>query len=171
MSGGFRNRTASLFGCATLMVSLLLALPARADVYKCLVAGKTVYQDAPCVAASGTKLHFSGRDGAGTTMGGTAGAARVASGGSVAALGQQIERAEAESRAVHAAWQREVAALGARVRGLPAAQVDPQVKALYQQWNPRMVAADRLVDDLVDELHKRCPKGASGNSGQMSCLH
>lgn len=160
-----------LFALAAAVLGLMLPTVASADVYKCGVAGKTVYQGTPCAGAPDARPHVQSKQGDTAVLpgAGTQRRAGTSSGGGGNSLFGDIRRADAEHRELDAAYAREVEQLRARARTMPVAQADREVRALNTKWQGRLQAASRRQQALVDELRRRCPGGASESSGRQSC--
>ncbi|GAA5081873.1 DUF4124 domain-containing protein [Lysobacter panacisoli] len=157
---------------AALMIAASVSTPARADVFKCTVDGRTVYQDKPCagvIAATPQQR---------TARSETAGGIRVPEylerppmpgATPLAILHRQILDAEAYSRRLHTAYDADVRLTRARVAGLPMDQQNREAEALHAKWDSHLQQASKRSDDLMKQLRRECPGGAALSEGREVC--
>lgn len=157
---------------AGLLVAAALSTPARADVFKCTVEGRKVYQDKPCVGAADEKPQQ--RTARSQTARGIAvprsfDRAPTPDASSLATLYQQMQDAEAHSRRVSQAYDAEVRLTRARVAGLPIDEQSREAEALKAKWEPRLKQASQRTKDLIGQLRHECPGGAALNASRQEC--
>jgi len=156
---------------ASLLVAVL-PQPVRADVFKCTVEGRTVYQDKPCTSGADEKPQQR------TVRSQTAGwiavprsfdRAPTPGASSLATLYQQMQDAEAHSRRVSQAYEADVRLTRARVAGLPMDEQSRESEALKAKWEPQLKQASQSTKDLIDQLRRECPGGAALNASRQEC--
>lgn len=157
---------------AGLIMAAALSSPARADVFKCTVGGRTVYQDTPCTGRVEEKPQQ--RTARSETAGGisvprsferspTPGAS------SLSTLHQQIRDAETHRRRLDTAYDADVRATRARVAGMPMDQQNREAEALKAKWQPQLQQADQRTRELSEQLRRECPGGASLSDVRQEC--
>ncbi|GAB3355837.1 DUF4124 domain-containing protein [Lysobacter tyrosinilyticus] len=150
--------TARWMAFATLTVAIWQApLPAWAEVYKCKVAGRTVYQDQPCTEAGAEPAK---------TTGAASGNAPPSS--DLATLHRQMQEAHEQSAQVRAAYERDLQETKAKAGAMTLDQQRQFTKVLHARWDPKLQAAGRREQELSDWLRKICPGGALNAQAQCA---
>ncbi len=149
-----------------------LSMPAHADVFRCTVDGRTVYQDKPCAGGADEKPRQ--RTARSETAGGIAvpkAFDRMPTPGasSLATLHRDMQDAETHRRHVQTAYDADVRLTRARVAGMPLDQQDREAEALKAKWLPQIQQANQRTDDLRDQLRRECPGGASLSASRQEC--
>lgn len=157
---------------AGLLTAAALFTPPRADVFKCTVDGRTVYQDKPCSGGANEKP--SQRTARSETAGDIAVPKAIGRGpgsdpSSLAALHQQMRDAEDHRRRVERAYDADVRMTRVRVAGLSAEEQNREAEALKAKWLPEMQQANGRTDELRDQLRRECPGGASLSASRQDC--
>ena len=146
---------------AVLALSLFASAPSSAKAYKCIVDGKTVYQDHPC---------------AGPAPSATVAAAPTAvvvpptAHRSAPQLFDEIQMVERHLRELEASHQAE-----ARIAAPRLAAMDPkarQAETLQMQarWQQPVRVQQQKLDRLKAELRAQCPGGARMRANRFECL-
>jgi hypothetical protein len=145
---------------------------AQAEVYRCSLGGRTVYQDQPC---AGTE------EGAPYRAAGTPGGARtevVPTGGpssnappstNLRTLHQQMLDAREQSNRVRTLYERDVQQAKAKAATMSLDQQRQLTKVLHARWDPKLQAAGRRERELSEALQKMCPGGATLNAQIQQC--
>lgn len=155
------DRNASAMKAIVCCLLFLAASPIAhaGGVYKCNVAGRSVYQDMPCKNGKTTQLQQS------TTSSNT----KITS-MSLATLYSRIRAAAAAERQIRSDMDRDIARTKAR---LGTKVADPssnsEAQRIRNEWQPRLQEASRVSDSLLSELRRRCPGGAALNGSAQSC--
>ena len=150
-----------LLSFALLALLLVAAAPASAKAYKCIVDGKTVYQDRPCA--------------------GPAPAASVAAPAAAPVAAPRVQRSamqlfddiqmvERHQREMAAAYQAEAKLAEPRLATMDAKSRQAETQRMEARWQPRMRAQQQKLDQLKAELRVKCPGGASMSAGRFECV-
>lgn len=150
----------------------LMPLAASADVYKCKVDGRTVYQDTPCGDAADAEPYR--RTARNETAWGMAipeyePRPEVPGQSRLAALHRQIQDARRHAEHLRTLYDADVKATRAKALDLPPALQDREAEALRMRWQPRLRQADERLKALTEEVRRLCPKGAVLNDRQQLC--
>jgi hypothetical protein len=139
---------------------LVASAPASAKAFKCVVDGKTVYQDHPCAGPAPT-----------TSVAAPAAAAVPAPRAQLPAveLFDEIQMKERHQRELAAAYQLEAKLAEPRLRTLDAKARQAETQQMQARWQPRMRAQQQELERLKAELKARCPGGASMRDGHFEC--
>jgi len=150
------------------MALVLWQMPgrARAEVFKCSIGGRTVYQDQPCVSAADAEPDKV----AGTN------AARVGGPSNntppstdLRALHRQMQDAREQSDRVRTLYERDVQQARAKAATMSLDQQRQLTKVLHARWDPQLQAAGRREQELSEALRKICPGGAALNAQIQQC--
>lgn len=136
---------------------------AQAEVYRCPVGGRTVYQDVPCEEVAPSKA-------AGAPVAAPAGTGSKPAPPSSdpAILQKQLLDAREQSARLHALYDRDVQ--DAKEKGVTMS-LDQQrqlTKVLHARWDPKLQAAGRREQELSDALRKMCT-GATLDAQVQHC--
>lgn len=150
------------------MASATLALaiwhtpgPAWAEVFKCKVGGRTVYQDQPCAEASEAAPHKA------TNAASTDSAAPSSD---LATLYRQMQDARKQSAEIRAAYERDLQQARSKAGAMSLDQQRQFTKVLHARWDPKLQAAGRREQELSDWLRKICPGGSQLDAQAQQCL-
>lgn len=155
------------------LLAAILSMPVRADVFRCTMDGRTVYQDKPC--AGGADEQPQQRTARSETADGIAipkPFKRTPTPGAppLATLHRQIRDAATHESRLRTAYEADVRLTRARVQGLPMDQQDREAQALMAKWEPQLEEAAQRSQDLVDQVRRECPGGAAFNDSRQECL-
>jgi hypothetical protein len=145
------------------LLSLLLiaSAPAGAKAYKCIVNGKTVFQDHPCAApAPATSA-------AAPTA---AVAAPPAAQRSPEQIFDEIQIVERHLRELETTHQAEAKVAEPRLAAMDAKARQAERQQMEARWRQPVRVQQQKLDRLQTELHTRCPGGAGARSGRFECL-
>lgn len=159
---------------ATLLAaSLFFAYPlgAQAEVFRCMVGGRPVYQDLPCddtASAEPYRAPLAPAIPAAPRVD-----APVVSGssdaGDLQALHRQIQAVVADERRLQTDYADALEAQRDRARQLTNAVAESEVRALDALWQRKRQAIEQRRQSLLDELRRRCPGGASLGDHKLVC--
>lgn len=158
---------------AGLLAVSLCACPsgARAEVFRCLVGGRAVYQDLPCDQVAPVEPYraplapavpASPRDETPTT-------ATEGGPGDLRALHRQIQAAVADERGLQADYAAALEAQREKARHQTNAAAEAEVRALDALWQRKRLVAEQRRQSLLNELRRRCPGGASLGDQKLVC--
>ena len=153
------QRTIAFFLVALL---LLAAAPACAKAYKCIVNGKTVYQDYPCAGPAPS-----------ATVAAAPTAAVVpppASHRSAPQLFDEIQMVERHLRELDAAHQAEAKIAAPRLAAMDAKARQAETQQMQARWQQPVRVQQQKLDRLRAELRGKCPGGAKMRDGRFECL-
>ena len=150
----------------TVLLLLLLAAAAPAfagktKTYKCVVDGKTVYQDHPCanlapeatVATPAPAL--------------VSAPPRVAR--SPAQIYDEIQMARRHERELSEGYKRDEELARTRLAAMDAKRRQLETQQLDARWLPRIQVQRQKAERLQAELRLQCPGGASMRAGHFEC--
>jgi hypothetical protein len=150
-----RLRTA--LSCLAFLIAPTLAH--AGDVYKCVTAAGSVYQDSPCKNSKSVPMR---------TI--VISPQSSSSSSSLATLTSQIQAASAAERQIQSDMDRDIALTKAR---LGSRVSDPSSNSeairIKNEWQPKMEAAQRNSASLLEEIRRRCPRGAALNGTTQTC--
>jgi len=132
---------------------------AQAEVYRCSVGGRTVYQDLPCADATEAVPHKAS---------GAPGAARSAP-PDRGTLHRQLLDAREQSERLRTLYERDVQQAKANAATMSLDQQRQLTKVLHARWDPKLQAAGRREQELTDALRKICRGGTTLNAQTQQC--
>jgi len=149
---------------------------AHADVYKCRVDGRTVYQDTPCPGAAELAPYKADRapaqKRAPQAIAAPAGRrpydAPPAS--TPRGLYEQMQDAREYSEVLQTRYDHEVKQARARAPTMSQEQQRRLSQALHAKWDHQLQAAGTRERKLSEALRRMCPGGASINERTEHCL-
>lgn len=147
-------------GAALIFVGVQLPHAQAGDIYKCNVAGSTVYRDQPCAPGSPDAGRLSKAESPPV----------IVNGHSAVALTRGIRALENRERQQHVQYNREVDRLRVRMSGVRDMQVlKREDLQLERKWQSRFAETRRQRKALIDRLKKLCPHGASVSASASIC--
>lgn len=133
------------------------------EVYKCTLGGASAFQDKPCV--NGKKL-----DVAGSVAGPAQGAGHGTGAPGLKDLGVRIQQTTANQRRLYDDMNREVMAVRARYSPTQKQEISTEIARIQAEYQPRMERERATETALIEEIRKRCPKGAMLNDASQSVV-
>jgi len=144
-----------------LSLLLIASAPAGAKAYKCIVDGKTVFQDHPCAAPAP----------AASAPAPTATvAAPPAAQRSPEQIFDEIQIVERHLRELETTHQAEAKVAEHRLAAMDAKAREAERQQMEARWRQPVRVQQQKLDRLQTELHTRCPGGAGARSGRFECL-
>lgn len=142
--------------------------PAQAEVYRCSVGGRTVYQDQPCTGTEeGAPYKAAGARTDVAPVGGPSNNAPPST--NLRILHQQMLDAREQSDRLRTLYERDVQLAKAKAATMSLDQQRQLTKVLHARWDPKLQAAGRREQELSEALRKMCPGGASLNAQIQQC--
>lgn len=143
------RNTMTAMRCTALatMVWALWLLPgaAQAEVYKCSVGGRAIYQDQPC--ADSTE--------AGPYKAGAARSNLAPPSSDPATLQKQLKDAREHTARLRSLYDQDVQQAKAKAMSLD--QQRQRTKVLHARWDPKLQEAGRREQELSEALRRICP--------------
>jgi len=164
--------TATRWMALATMTWVLWQMPclAQAEVYRCSVGGRTVYQDRPCAGTEEGAPYKAAAGGARADvvpMGGRSNNAPPST--NLRTLHQQMLDAREQSNRVRTLYERDVQQAKAKAATMSLDQQRQLTKVLHARWDPKLQAAGRRERELSEALQKMCPGGATLNAQIQQC--
>jgi hypothetical protein len=148
---------------ALLLLSLAASWPALAGAgkaYKCVVDGKTVYQDHPCVDATPAPA---------ATVATPAPAIIPPPKRSAVQVFDEIQMVQRHQRELVEAYKREAELAGPRLATMAVPARNLETQQMQARWLPRIRAERQHLERLQAEIRAQCPGGASMREGRFQC--
>ena len=159
---------------ATLLAaSLFFACPsgAQAEVFRCVVGGRPVYQDLPCddpALAEPYRVPLAPAIPAAPRVDAPV-VSGSSGGGDLQTLHRQIQSVVADERRLQAEYAAALEAQRDRARQQTNAVAEADVRALDELWQRKRHVVEQRRQSLLDELRRRCPGGASLGDHKLVC--
>lgn len=146
-----------------LLLSLAASAPALAGApkaYKCVIDGKTTYQDHPCVDASPAPA---------APVAAPAPATIPAPKRPAVQVFDEIQMVQRHQRELAAAYKSEAELARPRLETLAAPARKLELQQMEARWRPRIRAEQQHLERLQAEIRLQCPGGASMRGGRFEC--
>jgi hypothetical protein len=148
---------------------------ARAEVYRCPVGGRTVYQDTPCPAAAEAEPHKAASvpTSTNTPRMGAAPVGRLPAyappSTNFTTLREQMLDAREQSERARTLYDHDVQQAKAQAATMSLEQQRQLLKVLHARWDPQLQAAGRRERELSEALRRMCSGDASINAQTQQC--
>ncbi|UPG94319.1 DUF4124 domain-containing protein [Luteibacter aegosomatissinici] len=148
-----------------LLFSLVVALPTAAsagEVYKCTVGSSSVFQDKPC--ANGKKIEVTG-----SVVGAAASGGGDIHSMSLVQMSSRLRESSDAERHLVDDMNREIAEARARRGPKATIALTSEIERIQTEYRPKIDRAHAASTAIVEEIRKRCPKGAVLNDASTGC--
>lgn len=144
---------------------------ARAEVFRCVMGGRAVYQDLPCDQATPVAPYKAPLAPSIPALPRAESPTRATerTPDDLRALHRKIQAAVAEEHRVQADYAAALEAQRDQARQQSNAAAEAEIRALDARWQRKRQAAEDQRQSLLEELRRTCPGGASLSEFKLVC--